>query len=1304
MLASLELFGFKSFAERTSFDFDPGVTAVVGPNGSGKSNVVDAIKWVLGDQSAKSLRGKEMTDVIFNGATGRKPSNFSEATLTFDNKSGFLPTTDPSVRVGRRLWRNGDSEYLLNDQVVRLKDVRDLFMGTGAGTSAYAIIEQGRVDQILQANAIGRRAVFEEAAGISRYKTKKTEALRRLERVEQNLLRLTDIVDEVEAQLHATRTQAAKAAAHRDISRELERWWLGMAADDFRHATAELATLKTTLAEKQAELDTCQAEQAELDEQVSGLDAALSLADSQLREAERHAATTREAIAGHDATQRFQSDRLNELTQELTRLRRQVTHLSQRASEGQLEQLHNSRVLESTQKEITERQELLENRRQEVEQLANTLETLAGTLAATRADQTAQADGIAETERRIAALVAEYDGLRASIENIDERLGRVLSELDEADRVAADEQSLVDEAEAVVRVRQGRATDLRTARERLAQEREACAARVASLRERKSATAARIAVLEDLQNRGEGFGIGVREILRRARSLMDAPWNQIHGTVADLLDVDLDDAPLLEIALGDRAQLVVIENFDSLIPYLGHSSAKIAGRVGFLSNQGLPGSIGDDLAGVRYIEAYPHSRLTRQATPWDDPSDQPAPAYSAQPEPRSLHGLPGVLKRADELIRPSSRMPHLATRLLRDTWVVSDLAIALRLAAGHGRGQRFVTQSGELLDCDGTLVVGTLRAESAVVSRRSELIRLRSELLSHDRAIEEILAEQSSLDDSQHTLASSLTTADADLREAIDALNRARAARAEANGRCQRLVEQRQQLELDRQTRLDASNEVEHRLLDSQTTRTSLRATIDELRALQQEIQHQIDEATRRRAACDAELAAERLELVKGEERLASLQNAVGRMEKESQQRAAQRQEANRRLETALAKQAEVVCHLLNTKAEIAACFLERDQLDDQVRAATAARDELKGRRGRFNKREATLSSQRRSLGDAIHQADLAIRERTLHLDTLGERIQEEFNLELAELADSVHSAIPLWIEERQGSLQPPADAGNSPTEPINAGSANIGSANAEAASVESANAESANVVASAASFSLPPYMEIRPEIEARVERLRKKLRMMGAVNTDSLADLEELETRHGRLSEQLQDLVEAKRTLEDLIRRINSESKRMFLETFESIRGHFQDLFRKLFGGGEGDIVLEDEKDVLDCGIDIVARPPGKELRSLSLLSGGEKTMTCVGLLLAIFKSKPSPFCLLDEVDAALDEANIGRFVGVLKEFKSTTQFIMITHRKPSMCEADVLYGVTMEQAGVSKRLNVRFDDIAEDGNFKSAPARKAA
>ncbi len=430
----------------------------------------------------------------------------------------------------------------------------------------------------------------------------------------------------------------------------------------------------------------------------------------------------------------------------------------------------------------------------------------------------------------------------------------------------------------------------------------------------------------------------------------------------------------------------------------------------------------------------------------------------------------------------------------------------------------------------------------------------------------------------------------------------------------------------------------------------------------------------RQQAAIAQRHSAEQVELAKAEERLAGLRDAVERLERESKQRAAQLAEAIRRLDVALVRRLEITIHLLTTQSQRAEALLEVESFAGTVQQAVRRHDQLKRSRAAFAERESKQRARRREAIDARHAAEMSARELQQRLDTLESRLQEDYGRSLNEIADEGHTAIALWLDERSQ-----AQSG-------------------EAAGSRDESASDAQSPSGPSSVVLPPFAEVRPELEATVERLRKKLKLMGAVNADSLADLDELEERHIRLSGQLQDLVEAKRTLEDVIRRINVESKRLFAETFESIRGHFRDLFRKLFGGGEGDIVLEDPNDILECGIDIVVRPPGKELRSLSLLSGGEKTMTCVGLLLAIFKSRPSPFCLLDEVDAALDEANIGRFVNVLKEFKQTTQFIMITHRKPSMCEADVLYGVTMEQAGVSKRLNVRFDDVADDGSFVQA------
>ncbi len=334
MLKSLELLGFKSFADKTKFDFSPGITAVVGPNGSGKSNVVDGIKWILGDQSAKSLRGKEMTDVIFNGAQGRKPNNYAEATLTFDNTSGFLPTLAQEVSIGRRLWRNGDAEYLINRNTARLKDIRELFMGTGAGSAAYCIIEQGRVDQILQANAASRRSIFEEAAGISRFKARKAEAMRKLERVDQNLLRLTDIVDEVESRLNSLRTQAGKAAKFREISAELKKLWWGLAGDDYRFRSQALKDLDAEIAECAARLENVNAEHGQLEEQLGGLDVEISEVEDELRTVERASSARRETLASHESTIRFQTARLKELDGELARLRKQRTQIERPRHRG----------------------------------------------------------------------------------------------------------------------------------------------------------------------------------------------------------------------------------------------------------------------------------------------------------------------------------------------------------------------------------------------------------------------------------------------------------------------------------------------------------------------------------------------------------------------------------------------------------------------------------------------------------------------------------------------------------------------------------------------------------------------------------------------------------------------------------------------------------------------------------------------------------------------------------------------------------------------------------------------------------
>ncbi len=430
----------------------------------------------------------------------------------------------------------------------------------------------------------------------------------------------------------------------------------------------------------------------------------------------------------------------------------------------------------------------------------------------------------------------------------------------------------------------------------------------------------------------------------------------------------------------------------------------------------------------------------------------------------------------------------------------------------------------------------------------------------------------------------------------------------------------------------------------------------------------------------------EQLEIAKHEERRGALRQDEERLEREQLQFRQQSAEADRRVQQVLGDRRRISLHILNTNAALAECCIKVQELAADAARLGGEKDGLRKERAGLMKEESALSEERRRAGDRLHQLELQARELSRERESLVARIDEEYQVRLSEIVESGISAFADFAAKKQSEASTASATGEPTAADVATGDP---SATASTPDVQLTDAQLA---------------EIREEIEAQVNRLRRQLKAMGSVNTESLHDLDEMENRFTHLSEQLADLVEAKKTLEEILRRINAESTRLFAESFQSIRAHFQELFRKFFGGGEGDVVLENPDDILECGIEIVARPPGKELRSLSLLSGGEKTLTAVALLLAIFKSRPSPFCILDEVDAALDEANVKRFAAVLREFKQTTQFIMITHSKRTMAAADLLYGVTMEESGVSKRLSVRFEDVDENGAIRGAASQPPA
>lgn len=1326
MLKSLELFGFKSFADKTIFEFHEGITGVVGPNGSGKSNVVDSIKWLLGDQSAKSLRGKEMTDVIFNGSSSRGSAQFAEATLTFDNTSRFLPLEYDIVSVGRRLWKSGDSEYLINSNTARLKDVRELLMGTGAGAASYCIIEQGRVDQILQSNAANRRLIFEEAAGISRFKQRRNEAERRLERVEQNLLRLTDIVKEVGSQVNSIRGQAKKATKYRDLSTELERFWVGMVADDFRRQSMVREKLQTQKEEASSTLTSMRDRQQQAEVQLAEADKALSAVDDELREVERSRAELRSRIASQDTTLRHHAARESELQSEGLRLQRQLSLMDGRVAEAEKEKTHLGNVLGLEQQRFDERKTEQENIAGQLKALHESLDTAQNGIQERR--QT-----LIHSSQQNSDLATRLAGLRHN----DESLGQRQIELTDARNVLSSElatlgkqldeqEQLVTKAEAEVKAAEEEADALLGDREGLVSEQAESRETLAELREQRSAVVARKTVLEDLEDRQEGFGIGAREILRRAEEGTQQPWNLIRGSIADLLDVDMDNAALLEVALSGRAQLLVIDKLQPLADYLNTGRCQIAGRVGFVSledavhvslrddgservggtstevasqfdKDGWTGDLGMGMFGDNWLDSDFSMSVSDEFVPdlkvtWVDDNGEIPPARSVfaldGSSIRSLQGQPGVVGRADSLARSPKHLPGLASQLLADTWVVQSLDDALRLQKQYGIDYRFVTLQGELVEKNGTLYTGTVRSETAVVSRKSELRRLKNELHRVEHAISE-------RDINLHKLVESIEAADSELQAGRDNVELC----ATELRTCQQRMAQLQQT-------FDASETHEEKLTEQlaaiteETERVksemgdaqiSLKTAEDATNELQQLITRSEQSLTDDRIQIDIlekQRTESNLELTRTEERLLGIREALERLDEDIEQRHLQQQEAARRHKIGFEKSAELSLSRLNVGAEIAELKVLDDKLSTEVRRRSQARDLLKRRRQEATSAEQEAREICRRHETQFHDVELKIASIDHQLETSAERIQDEFQISVEDAVQSGRSAVAEWLmSEASGETS----AGSEPAPAYEAGAeTSDDDLTQEAVDVTVDDPQVQQIL-----LSDDRYDELRESIDERVGKVRRQLKKLGNVGTESLENLTELETRFERLNSQLLDLEAARDTLREMVKQINVESQRMFVESFECVRGHFRDLFRRLFGGGEADVILEDPEDVLECAIEVVARPPGKELRSISLLSGGEKTMTAVALLLSIFKSRPSPFCILDEVDAALDDANIGRFVGVLKDFQQETQFIMITHRKPTMAVTDVLYGVTMEESGISKRLVVRFEEIDDKGNF---------
>jgi chromosome segregation protein len=1205
MLKALEVFGFKSFADRTRFEFPAGITVVVGPNGSGKSNVVDAVKWVLGEQSAKSLRGKDMADVIFKGSggsSGRRPLNTAEATLVFDNAERRLPIDAPEVHITRRVFRGGEGEYLINRQPARLKDIKDMFRGTGVGADAYSIIEQGRVDKLLNASAKDRRAIFEEAAGISRFKAKKLEAQRRLERVDQNLLRLTDIVEEVENRLKTVRNQAVKARRYREHTERLQQLRTQVAMTDWRRLTSKLREIEQELLARREQSQTAAATAERLEATILECETALALRAEEMRAADSRLATNREQISLQEATIRDQRARSQELTEEAGQHQRNLAAMQERAGDlvERLKQTEAELHAAELSHAVVEEQAV--GHEAQAAALAETLRQLQEQHEAARRDYLSHVQAAAAVQSQLSNCQTAWQTAAGQIETLarhaDELLEAAQSLEVELEQARGREESFQGELE-----RQHR--QLEAAQLDLAENRRLHTSRqndVAQLVGRHHATEDRIAVLEDLERNFEGFSAGVREILDAAFDATSSPWSLVKGIVADLLQTELQHATAVDAALGDAAQHVVLDGSLDDAPEVVKLAQQASGRVT-----------------LRLLKSSGDAPLLPRHT-WE--SD------------------PAIISRLDRLVTYPTTAKGLAETLLGQTWLVKALEEGLRLAAMAHADCRFVTIDGEIAAAGGLVTAGARHAAASLVSRRSQLRQLKDDI---------VVIHQQLVDAQRETdhLRSLVETQDETARLLVLARSNANEGLAEERrklGQLQERLEQnereRQQGDVQRVEVLQLQQQQQAEIAACEQKLAVHKEAIETYQRSGEAQQQQLLRLESERQDATKQATAARVSLARSEQRLEGLKHRLAQFADDQAERERAVQQVQQQCQSCLARAQSADQTIGEVTQAVAELYEQKRQLEGESVQLREAFTLAQNQKQQQSEELQTVRRESRRLEEQLHQLELSATQVGQERATLADRMREDYDIDLA-AADAATSA-----EEETA----------------------------------------------------------RVEVEAEIESLRRKINQIGAVNLDALEELDDLESRFSVLSGQHKDLTEAKQALERIIVKINADSRRLFLDTLEAIRVNFQALYRKAFGGGKADIVLEEGVDVLECGIEIIATPPGKPSFNNSLLSGGEKALTAVSLLLAIFQFRPSPFCILDEVDAPFDEANIGRFIDVLKDFLGWTRFVVVTHSKKTMTAGNTLYGVTMQESGVSKRVSVRFEDVSEDGEIRREAIERSA
>ena len=1188
-LKALEIQGFKSFPDKTVLTFGEDITAIVGPNGSGKSNISDAIRWVMGEQSTRALRGGKMEDVIFGGTAQRRQTGYAEVSLVLDNTSHLFDMEESEVMVTRRYYRSGESEYYINRRSVRLKDVNELFMDTGLGREGYSIIGQGKIDEILSVKSSDRREIFEEAAGISRYRHRKEEAERRLERTDENLVRVNDKIAELELQVEPLRAQSEKARKYlvlRDELRGLEiSVWLDTLERiragnikleaDYQQAVGQREELKTAQEKAYAAAEAFSQQMRDKDVEADQLRFAMQSGQAQAHELESAVAVLKSSIQHNlESAQRIQAD----LEQQEGREDSLTAQIDQRRQR-----------LEEIEEQLKQARSALSAKSGEAEEAARSAGTLARELEELRSRADLESADAAEAKALLSALAAAAQEVLDRDETVRRELRETQEQLEQAREQARSARKALEDAreerDAAKNVISGYQLRSESRRKKAEQAKD----RQVKLQMEENALASRIKLLTEMENMHEGYSKAVKLVVGEARR---GALKNIHGPVADLLKVPDRYTVAIETALGGAMQNIVVDREEDGKAVIQYLKRRDGGRATILPLSSIrPGSLREG------------ERLSRE---------------------------PGFVGIGDQLVSFDPKYRNVFSNLLGRVAVMEDLDAAIAAARKYGYSFRIVTLDGQVLNPGGSMTGGSASRSAGILSRANELERLSRQ--SRELQTQAAQAAQALAEAEREATAAAyqLETAQGQLREWEDAI-------------------------------LKAEAQAEH-----------CRSVVSGLEGQQESQQAELEQLKSRAAQIETDTQASRA-------RIQELEGTAAALKSEAEGKARGQADLQERSARIAREAAELTASLAALEAEREATRSGLGELEDLKASLAGDRDQSRAMMEDYQNKNQALTQEIAQKEARLAHLQEENRGRSEAIDRLnreklsleGERVKatresQSRNEELLRMEGEVsrleQKKISASMEEKQllDKLWETYELSH------------------EAARQQRVEIESV------------------PKASRRIAELKKAISALGSVNVGAIEEFQRVNERYTYLTDQRDDVEKAKKELEEVIAGITGEMKTIFAREFQNINEAFQQTFQELFGGGKAALELEDPEDILNCGIEIKVQPPGKALKVLSLLSGGEKAFVAIALYFAILKVRPTPFVVMDEIEAALDDNNVVRFARYMRAMADKTQFIVITHRRGTMEEADVLYGVTMQEQGVSRMLTINLNDVEKELNIR--------